>query len=70
MMHRVLITTNLSPDLLRPLLDYHIGCFYRVLSVMEERSEDFREGLSIIARQAIIKSIEMNVVDECNHQVN
>lgn len=52
MMHRALVMTNTSPDLPRPLQDCHVGCFYHVLSVMEERSEDFREALSNIARQA------------------
>ena len=52
MMHSTLVTTNSSPDLPWPLQDHHFGCFYRVLSVMEERSENFREVLSNIARQA------------------
>ena len=60
-MHRVLVTTNLSPDLPRPLQDRHFGCFYLVLSVMEERSEDSREALSNIARQA--RLLLQNVID-------
>ena len=61
MMHRALVTTNSSPDLPRLLQDCHVGCFSRVLSVMEERSEDFREALSNIARQA--RSLLQNFSD-------
>ena len=61
MMHRALVTTNWSPDLHRSLQDRHAGCFYCVLSVMEERSEDSREALSNIDRQA--RSLLQNVSD-------
>ena len=61
MMHRALVTTNSSPDLPWPLQDRHVGCFYLVLSVMEVRSEDSREALSNIDRQA--RSLLRNVSD-------
>ena len=66
--------TNSLPDIPRPLLARHVGCFYRVLSVMEERSEDFREALSNIARRARsllqnfsdsnVQSIEQRMLDQ------
>ena len=54
--------------------DRHVGCFYYVFSVIEERSEDFREALSNIARQARsflqnfsdnnVQPIEQRMLDE------
>ena len=61
MMHHALVTTNLSPDLPRPLQDHPVGCFYRVLFVMEERSKGSWEALSNITRQA--RSLLQNVSD-------
>ena len=52
MMHRALPSVNSSPDPLRPLLVRHFGFACRCAISMEERSEDFREALSNIARHA------------------
>ena len=52
MMHRALVMANTSPDLPRPLQDRHVEYFYCVLSVMDERSEDFREALIIKYRSS------------------
>ena len=49
-----------------PMMKLHVECFYHVLSVMEERSEDFREALSNITRQ--VRSLLQNFSDDSNVQ--
>ena len=71
MMHRALVTTNSSPDFPRPLQDRHFGCFDRVLSVMEEKSERYqislvKQGQSLLQNfsDTNVQPIEQRMLDQ------